>query len=399
MISNKNGYNLQNVGYNWEHWTPFDLTQGMIKKKIVYIISDIDKALAFEWMATGLKDKYNLSFVLIGKTGSRFLGFLKLNNIFFYEVSDQHFPSTIGKWIKVLALLKQEKPDIVHTHLWRANLLGLSASWILRIKKRIYTRHHATVHYHEYPSGRKWDRICNALATNIIAISENTRTILVEWDKADAQKITVIHHGFDFDYFNSVTQERIDGLRAKWKIEPTDYPVVGVISRYLKWKGIQYIITAFDEIRKQFPMAKLVLANAKGNYDGPIKTLLVSLPPGSFVEIDFEEDLAALYRLFDVFIHVPIDSNVEAFGQTYVESLLVQVPSIFTLSGVAREFVKHEFNAWVVDFKRSDQIAQGILKILEDKDLNKLLRANGHFSIQQFSLHQHILELEKLYTR
>jgi glycosyltransferase involved in cell wall biosynthesis len=371
----------------------------MIKKKILYVISDIDKALAFEWMTTGLKDKYNLCFVLIGKSGSKFSAFLQLNSISFYEISDNQFSSTIRKWIRLLSVVKREKPEIVHTHLWRANLLGLTVSWILSIKKRIYTRHHATVHYHEYPSGRKWDRLCNVLATDIVAISENTKNILVDWDKADAQKITVIHHGFDFDYFNSVSQERIDRLKDKWNIEPNDFPVVGVISRYLKLKGLQYIIPAFEKVKKQYPTAKLVLANAKGNYERQIKTLLQTLPLGSYVEIDFEEDLAALYRLFDVFVHVPIDPNIEAFGQTYIESLLVQVPSIFTLSGVAREFVKHEYNAWVVDFEKSDQIAEGILKLLVDKNLSKQLRANGQISIQQFSIGQHILGLEKLYTR
>ena len=34
------------------------------------------------------------------------------------------------------------KPKIVHCHLRKASLIGLIGSYILRIKKRIYTRHH-----------------------------------------------------------------------------------------------------------------------------------------------------------------------------------------------------------------------------------------------------------------
>jgi glycosyltransferase involved in cell wall biosynthesis len=363
--------------------------------RIVCIISDIDKALSFEWIAQNLKSKFDLRFILIAKEGSEFSYFLKRHSIRFYEVGNHE--SRIRKWWLVLRILQGERPSIVHTHLWQANLLGLSASWLLRIKKRIYTRHHATVHYQEHPSGRKWDLLCNFLATEIIAISENISEILIRWDKANPKKIKLIYHGFDFDYFNNVSNRQTNALRAKQNLQKNDSPVIGVISRYMEWKGIQYIIPAFQKVLIQFPAAKLILANAHGSYKAEIKQLLTSLPPQSFVEIQFEEDLAALYKIFDVFVHVPIGPHVEAFGQTYIESLASGVPSVFTLSGIAREFVEHDFNAWVVDYKNSDQIAAGITKVLVDKNYRQMLSVNGLKSVQKFSLETHILALERLY--
>jgi glycosyltransferase involved in cell wall biosynthesis len=286
----------------------------------------------------------------------------------------------------------------VHTHLWQANLLGLSAAWLLGIKNRIYTRHHATIHYHEFPAGRKWDVLCNALATDIIAISQNIKDILIEWDRTDAKKVVLIPHGFDFNYFKSVADDRIQIVRDKYNLQNTFFPVIGVISRYVHWKGIQYIIPAFGKIREQYPMAKLILANANGDYEPTVRKLLRSLPVDSFVQIKFEEDLASLYQLFDVYVHVPIDAHVEAFGQTYVESMAAGIPSIFTLSGVAPEFVVHKSNAWVVDFKNSDQITEGIKVILSDADLVRRIKIETEHSIRRFSLEAHISALEKLYT-
>lgn len=363
--------------------------------RVVYVISDINKALSFEWISLSLKSRFQLSFILIGQESSAFAVFLKKHSIRFYEVANHQ--SRFKKWLAVFRILRQEKPTAVHTHLWQANLIGLSASWLLRIKKRIYTRHHATVHYQEHPSGRKWDLLCNFLATEVIAISENIREILIRWDKANPKKIKLIYHGFDIDYFANVSSERVNALRAKHGLREGDFPVIGVISRYMEWKGIQYVITAFQKILSQFPAAKLILANAHGSYELQIRKLLTSLPPLAFIEIQFEEDLAALYKVFNVFVHVPVDPNVEAFGQTYIESLASGVPSIFTRSGVAREFISHNYNAWVVDFKNSDQIATGIAKILRDKSYHQTLTANGLKSIQKFSLDTHILALERLY--
>lgn len=368
-------------------------------KKITYIVSDIDKALAFEWIALRLQKKFDLSFILIGKEESKLSFFLRNNSIRFYEVGNLNYPTRIRKWVQVLSILRQEKPAIIHTHLWEANLIGLSAAWLLRIEQRIYTRHHALIHYEEFPSGRKWDVLCNLLATHVVAISKNIEEILIHWDKAKVNKIRLIHHGFDFGYFNPVSSERIENLRAKYHLFGGDFPVVGVISRYMQWKGVHYTVSSFQKIREQFPTAKLVLANAHGEYESTIKEMLKSLPVDSFIEIRFEDDLAALYHLFDVFIHVPVDPHVEAFGQTYIEALIARVPSVFTLSGVAPEFIKHKHNAWVVDFKSSDQITQGVIEIITNKKLAEKLKEEGTTSIQQFSLDKFILALENLYLR
>lgn len=371
----------------------------MKRPKLVYIISDIDKALAFEWVALGLVGKFDLFFVLIGKQGSRFSEFLKKNSIRYYQIEETHFPKTLGTWFRLFWILWKENPCIVHTHLWRATLLGLSASWLMRIRKRIYTRHHAMIHYLEFPSGRKWDMLCNRIATHIVAISENIKDILVTKDKADINKVHLIHHGFDFDYFQSVETERIDAIRTKYQLTGKEYPVIGVISRYIEWKGVQYIIPAFSKLLKQSPNAHLVLANANGPYQFEIKKLLQALPTGSYSEIVFEHDAAALFWLFDVYVHAPIDAQSEAFGQTYIEALACGVPSVFTLSGVAREFIVHEKNALVVPFCDSNAIASAIERILTDDALRLTLIENGKKSAAQFPLEKMVNQLSELYAR
>src|SRR5579859_3821636 len=124
-------------------------------KKIVYLVSDINKAISFEWVASSLRSKFNLTFILIGRPASELSKFLKLIHVECIEISDEETPQRWRQWIKIFIILRAKKPDTVHTHLWRANLLGLSTSWLLGVKQRVYTRHHATTHYHEFPSGRK----------------------------------------------------------------------------------------------------------------------------------------------------------------------------------------------------------------------------------------------------
>jgi len=371
------------------------MKQNHLVQKVVYIVSDIDKSLGFEWTALHLKSKYVLSFVLIGKHGTALEKYLSSIGVPCYVIADKDYPGNLNKWWKLLLYLKREKPQIVHSQLWRATLLAMTTSWLLRIKKRIFTRHHAALHYNEFPSGRKWDRLCNFLSTDIVAISQNVETILVDWDKANPGKVHVIHHGFDLDYFSRVDESEVVHLRNKYRLN--HYPVVGVISRYLKLKGIQYVIPAVRKIREQFPDAHLVLANASGHYAQEIKSLLATLPHGSYTEIAFEKDLASLYQVFDVFVHTPVDATVEAFGQTYVEALAAGVPSVFTFSGVAPEFVRHEENALIVAYKNPEATATAIQRVLTDKALAESLIHKGRRSALRFSLPNMLTKLEALY--
>jgi glycosyltransferase involved in cell wall biosynthesis len=374
------------------------LEEALGRKKIVYIISDIDKALSFEWIAQKLVDRWNLVFILIGDKKTQLALFLAKESVPFYEISDAQHRNWFSKWAKIFRLLSSLKPDAVHTHLWRANLLGLSASWILRIKKRIYTRHHALVHYQEFKRGRAGDLLCNFCATHIIAISKNIQHILIDRDKASAKKIEVIYHGFDLNYFENVKEERIQALKSKYQISQSAL-IVGVIARYQEWKGIQYIIPAFKKLLHDYPLAHLVLANANGNFKSEIQAALGTLPKDKFTEINFESDLASLYRIFNVYVHVPIDSESEAFGQTYVEALAAGIPSVFTLSGVASEFIVHEKNALVAEFKDSESVYSCINRLLSDESLRKTLITNGKKSVEKFSLERMVQGLENLYSQ
>jgi glycosyltransferase involved in cell wall biosynthesis len=365
-------------------------------KKIIYIVSDIEKALAFEWLSVSLASHFELSFILICKEGTTLMLFLKEHRIPFYHVNTAaSFPI---QWWKVFTILRGIKPYAVHTHMWKANLLGLSSAWLLGIPKRIFTRHHAVIHYNEYPSGLKWDKLCNRLATDIVAISENVKNILVKHDGAKESKIHTIHHGFDLNYFIDIENERIDGLRNRYAIGDGFFPVVGVIARYTKWKGVQFIIEGFKELRTKFPTAHLILANAEGDYKKSLKLMLQELPKGSFTEITFENDLSALYKLFNVYVHVPTNEFVEAFGQTYIEALASGIPSVFTLSGVAKEFILDSKNALVVEYESSRQICEAIQKILENDSLTRSLISEGQLSAQKFSLENMLTKLKYLYA-
>lgn len=182
------------------------------------------------------------------------------------------------------------------------------------------------------------------------------------------------------------------------------------------------MIRAFKEILADHPQALLLLCGshidrcqimekmkaARKNdivahqYDDVISIYdcLSELPDHSYLEIPFEEDLYAMFKLFDIFVHAPIDSIQETFGQVYVEAMLARVPSVITLSGSALDHAIHRENAWVVDYMNSDQIAEGILTLLSDHELREKITADAFACAKErYSIEALTRQLEDFYIR
>jgi glycosyltransferase involved in cell wall biosynthesis len=374
----------------------------MTKKpiKIVYIISNINKAIAFEWIAEELdKTKFELNFILLNPKESYLEEYLNKLNINVKRInynSKRDIPLSI---LRIIYFLLLNKPSVVHTHLFDASFIGLMAAKLCGIKKRIYTRHYSTYHHEFFPHAVKWDKLNNKLATHIIAISEVVKDVLISKEGVSFEKISLVYHGFKLNEFSESNNEVIENLKNKYN-PFNNRPVIGVISRFTELKGIQYIIPAFSKLLNQYPDALLLLFNASGDYEKEINKLVLELPKETYLKVAFENDITSIYHLFDVFIHVPINNTIEAFGQTYIESMASGTPLIATKSGIANEILINCDNSIVVPYENSEEIYKAISLIIKDPVLkNKIITNAKNTVAQKFDIQPMIEKLETIYLQ
>lgn len=368
--------------------------------KVVYVVSNIEKAVSFEWIVDKFKNsRVELVFILLNsKKETELFSFLQKNAIpvYFIELlGKSSYPKALFNCIKVFF---KEKPNAIHTHLFDANLIGLIGGYLAFVKKRIYTRHYSTLQHEYYPNGVKYDLLCNRLATKIVSISGATDYALTQLESVPLNKIEKIPHGFDLSAFQSKDLQKIEALRIKYGLKKETW-VVGVIARYTHLKGHQYIIEAFSKYLEKYPDSCLVLANAVGDYEAEIKKMLHKLPHKNYVEIKFEPDCYSLYHLFNTYIHVPINAHIEGFGQTYIEAMAAGIPSIFTKSGIGNDVCQDSRNCIVVDYKNSEEIYSGLIKLTEDKSFYSTISINAPKSVINYDLQYFIKNLEDLYLK
>ncbi len=369
----------------------------MPKTNVTYVLCNIGGISQYVWIADAIdKNLIQLSFIFLDKTTDTLKSILSEKGFSCHQLSvntKKDIPKAIYQAVRIF---KTEKTDVVHTHLVDASLVGLSAASIAGVRKRIHTRHHADFHHQHYKKGVMLDNLINYLSTEIIVISKNVQTIVEKKERFHQGKLRLIHHGFRLKDFDAVSAENITRIKSTYGI--SGHPVIGMVSRYETGKGILYGILAFEKIIREYPDAKLVIANAFGPDKDAVKSQLSRLPSGSVIEITYEKDVTALYKSFDILVHVPVDATYEAFGQVYIEAMAAAVPVVCTLSGIAGEYITDGRNAVVADYKNEEQIYEGIKKLLNDASFKENIVGQAKKDVSDiFDFSKIMSELNKLY--
>jgi glycosyltransferase involved in cell wall biosynthesis len=255
-----------------------------------------------EWTLSGLRNEgYTIEVILLfhPQRKSHFEEFLKTHHFSFTRLS------LSGKWKMVFVFIrlwrmlrqlqKQHGELVVHTHGYVPSFLGITAARWAGISRRIITRHHGDYHQrYGHTFHARIDRWLNQQASTIIALSPWMKSYLVNQESVPAEKICHIPHGFDLSFFQSPDHAEMEKLNAA--INPNGaYPVIGVVARWMEYKGIHYIIPAFKRLLADYPDAILILAHADGSYESAILELLAQLPQQSYYRLNFTPHVVELY--------------------------------------------------------------------------------------------------------
>jgi glycosyltransferase involved in cell wall biosynthesis len=352
-------------------------------RKILQIVSNVNRSPFMETMADCLDpEEFETAFIFLHSKPPFLFDYHKARGrrVEFIEYrGKKDFPYAL---IKIYRLMRQIRPDVVHCHLVEGTLLGMLAAKLAGVQARVFTRHHSVECHTYYPHAVYYDRLCNMLAKVILANSHVTAEVLINREAVPHGKVRVIHYGYHLDRFVS-SEEGQQELRRKYDLEGR-FPIIGVISRFVDWKGVHHIIPAFASFKKEFPEAKLVLANASGPDREKIIALLEEiLDEDSYVLIEFESRIFDLYKTFDAFVHVPVSREAEAFGQVYKEALLFGVPSVFTLSGIANDIVVDGENALVVPYSDSVAISDALVRLFKNAELREEISSRGMVTVRR----------------
>lgn len=205
----------------------------------------------------------------------------------------------------------------------QATQIGIITGVIGGVKKRIHIRHHGDMHHHwTKATSLMLDIIINYFSTQIVAVSDNVKTLLCEREGVRENKVKLILNGVP----------KI-GTRRQNTSHKLLYEIL-VISRTERWKNVSLLVNAYAHYIKLFPDSRLTIIGAPGDDERKLSLSISKLPEGSVQRISTYTNTAKWLKQCDLFIHVPSGMSREAFGLVYIEGLLSGSSCLFSRSGI-----------------------------------------------------------------
>ncbi|HXZ82854.1 MAG TPA: glycosyltransferase, partial [Acidimicrobiales bacterium] len=263
---------------------------------------------------------------------------------------------------RLLRVLRRERPQLVQTWMYHADLLGGVAARLLGIPV-VWGVRQGKLGPGDKRLTRLARRVCASFSrwmpTAIVCNSHASVEIHVEAGYSRG-KFVHIPNGFDLSRFRPDPELRA-ALRSDLRI-PAGAPVVGLVARYHPHKDHATFIRAAARVRERRPDVHFVLCGTGIDWDNPELCRLIdhlSLRP-AFHLLGRRDDVERVYPGLDV---ACLSSATESFPNVLGEAMACGVPCVATDCGEVRELIGD--TGRVVPPRDPPALADGMIELLD----------------------------------
>lgn len=280
----------------------------------------------------------------------------------------------LGKALALRRVIVDERPDLVYTALYDADIAGrLAAAGLpvpvmtnlvntaydkaragdpnvspmrLKVAQLLdgFTARHFTNHFH--------------------AISQAVKDSTVEHLGIAPNRVTVVRRGRDAKRLGDRSDSRRIVVRKALGLLP-EHQVILTVGRQEFQKGHTHLIEAFARISDENPLTRLVIAGREGHATQALTAQIDQLGLGKCVfMLGHRDDVADLMAASDLFV---FPSLYEGLGGALIEALGLGLPIVASDIPALREVVRQGVNADLVPPGDPKALAVAIERLLNDQ--------------------------------
>lgn len=306
--------------------------------------------------------------------------------------------------LSLIAIIRRERPQIVHTHAAKGGTLGRVATLIASGRRPrpvlVHTFHGHSLSGYFSPrtaaTYRQIERFLARYSDRLIAVSDEVRDDLVALGIATPSKFEVVPLGFDLSPFMVNGELRVkarESLRGELGI-PLDARVVTLIARLVPIKRVDRFLR-IAAMLKDLPAVRFLIVG-----DGELRDELRASPAakaldGQLVWTGFRRDVPEVCFASDV---VALTSDNEGTPVSLIEAQAAGVPVVSTNVGGAPTAVKDGETGFLVPRDDPEGFARALRTVCVDRALAAGLgRAGQRRSGERFALGRLVEDMDRLY--
>ncbi len=314
------------------------------------------------------------------------------------------FPLTFDKpWqisgaVKLAKLLRQNRIQVLHSHLFYSSLFASPVGWLCGVPAILETPHLREL----WREGKSWpkssfaiDRWVARCVDAYIAVSKANGTYLEQVKKLKADKIHVIQNGSDLDRFqpdHTVPAE----MRSKFGFADGDR-ILLVPARLEPQKGHRILFEALPKVLEQFPAARIVCAG-EGALLAELQEQVQRLNIANRVSfVGRQQRLEDWFALCEFTV---LPSFFEGLPLVAVESLAAGRPMVATAVDGTPEVIVDAKTGLTVPAGEPSALAAAICRLLRETDLRQAMGIAGRrWAIENFTQKMQLDKTQELYVR
>jgi len=291
----------------------------------------------------------------------------------------------------VAIMTESREFDIIHAHDWLTFRAGLEAK---RVSGKPLILHVHATQYDQSAGGfgnpevREIEYMAFMMADQIFAVSEYTKSVIVEHYNIPANKIAVVHNSMDVE--TSINES--SNLHEYLKIMKNNgYKVVVNAGRKTLQKGLTHLIESARLVVNKNPKVLFLLAGG-GEQENELIELAAEY--GLSKNVIFEGWMNGTgkpwrdsFKIADVFV---MPSVSEPFGLAALEAVGYGAPVIVSKQSGVCEVLQ---NCFKVDFWDTHQMADMILSLCENDSLAQEMWKNSYreYTAQNWTKSAHVM--------
>ncbi|MDP9250856.1 MAG: glycosyltransferase family 4 protein [Chloroflexota bacterium] len=286
--------------------------------------------------------------------------------------------------------LRRNEIDLVHAHMFRAEVIGTRAAVSAGTPVIM-----ATVHSSRVRSGEDIAALAaltpamDRLIVPSAAIESKVRS-----EGRGGAPFSIIPNGVDLARFTLPTGPC--SVRSEYGI-PAEAPLLGVVARLEPEKGHRYLIEAMPAILREAPETWLAIVG-EGSQEGDLKALAASLPSPVAERVVFtgrREDVAAITGEIDVAV---LPSLREAQGISILEAMARGRPVVASAVGGIPEVLTDGLDGLLVPPADPSALAAASIRLASSPALRAAMGSAGRATVAaRFSLDAMVQSIEAIY--
>jgi len=297
----------------------------------------------------------------------------------------------LGKLTRLPRLLRRERIDLLHTHLFHADLPGRPAARLAGVPRLVHTVHVAEARWRPWQFA--YARFAAPWCDRIVCVSHAVRRFHARRSGLPGWKYTVIPNGIDADAYARSEEVRAR-RRAEWGI-PDDHVLLAFVGRLDRQKGVDVLLEAMDRLAERNCAVRLVLAG-----DGPQRAMVAERLSHSRAGrltrmLGFVHDVAGVLSAADVLV---APSRWEGFGLAAAEAMAAGLPVIATRVAGLSEIVSDGQTGLLIPPDDPAALAERIEKLACDPGLRERLGRSGRQRVlREYTIDANVAAHERLY--